>query len=238
MESTGDRLPHGYTNLTTSDGSTVTKRYTGPQLKPRLDREAAVLRAIGSVVPVPAVERVGADYITMRHMPGTHGQDALNPDTAAAVLAACGRVLARIHAVPAAVLPFERTPDMAALGLTSLVHGDFGPNNVLLDTGTREVTAVLDWEWSHLGRPVEDLSWCEWIVRMHHPDCIDALPHLHHGYGSQAPSWEQRRGAMLARIRELHDHCASETDPARLEGARADVAEWRRRHAITVNWRP
>ena len=82
MESTGDRLPHGYTNLTTSDGSTVAKRYTGPQVSDRVGREAAVLRAIASVVPVPAVEKVGDDYITMRHMPGTHGQDLFTPDTA------------------------------------------------------------------------------------------------------------------------------------------------------------
>lgn len=238
MESTGDRLPHGYTNLTTSDGTTVTKRFAGPQVSERIEREASVLRAIGSVVPVPAVKRVGEDHITMRHMPGTHGQALLTPETASSVLAACGRVLARIHAVPAGVLPFESTPDMAALGLTVLVHGDFGPNNVLVDPATREVTAVLDWEWAHLGRPVEDLAWCEWIVRMHHPDCIDAIPHLYHGYGTQAPPWEQLRGAMLARIRELHDYCASETDPERLAGARAGVAEWRRRHAVTTNWRP
>src|SRR5450755_3748290 len=32
-----------------------------------------------------------------------------------------------------------------------------------------EITAVLDWEWAHAGEPVEDLAWCEWIVRMHDP---------------------------------------------------------------------
>jgi hypothetical protein len=26
------------------------------------------------------------------------------------------------------------------------------------------VTAVLDWEFAHLGQPVEDLAWAEWIV--------------------------------------------------------------------------
>ncbi|MEV0649102.1 phosphotransferase [Phytomonospora sp. NPDC050363] len=239
MESTGDRLPHGYTNLTSSDGSWVTKRFTGPQVAGRLAREASVLRAIASVVPVPAVRDVGDDYITMRHMPGTHGQDMLNPDTAARVLAACGRVLARVHAVPAAVLPFARTPDDAARGRTVLVHGDFGPNNVLLDTEGREVTAVFDWEWARLGRPVEDLAWCEWVVRMHHPDCVEAMPHLFHGYGTQAPAWAERRGAMLARIRELLDFCASPAGPQGAAGARAAaVAEWRRRLAVTTTWRP
>ena len=50
-----------------------------------------------------------------------------------------------------------------------LVHGDYGPQNVLLDPATQEITAVLDWEWAHAGHPVEDIAWCEWIVRMHQP---------------------------------------------------------------------
>jgi aminoglycoside phosphotransferase (APT) family kinase protein len=33
---------------------------------------------------------------------------------------------------------------------------------------------VVDWEFAHLGDPVEDLAWCEWIVRMHHPEHVDA----------------------------------------------------------------
>jgi aminoglycoside phosphotransferase (APT) family kinase protein len=41
--------------------------------------------------------------------------------------------------------------------ITTLVHGDFKPGNVLLDQG--HVTAVLDWETVHLGDPHEDLGW-------------------------------------------------------------------------------
>jgi aminoglycoside phosphotransferase (APT) family kinase protein len=41
--------------------------------------------------------------------------------------------------------------------VTTLVHGDFKPGNVLLD-GDR-VSAVLDWETAHLGDPHEDLGW-------------------------------------------------------------------------------
>jgi aminoglycoside phosphotransferase (APT) family kinase protein len=41
--------------------------------------------------------------------------------------------------------------------VTTLVHGDFKPGNVLLDHG--HVTAVLDWETVHLGDPHEDLGW-------------------------------------------------------------------------------
>ena len=38
-----------------------------------------------------------------------------------------------------------------------LVHGDFRPANVLVEDG--RVTALLDWELSHLGDPYDDLGW-------------------------------------------------------------------------------
>jgi aminoglycoside phosphotransferase (APT) family kinase protein len=38
-----------------------------------------------------------------------------------------------------------------------LVHGDAGPANFLYHEG--KVTAVLDWEMTHLGDPMEDLAW-------------------------------------------------------------------------------
>ncbi len=38
-----------------------------------------------------------------------------------------------------------------------LVHGDIGFHNVLLENG--RLTAVLDWEFAHIGHPVEDLAY-------------------------------------------------------------------------------
>ena len=69
-----------------------------------------------------------------------------------------------------------------------LVHGDYGPNNVLLDPVGHQVTAIVDWEWAHAGDPVEDLAWCEWIVRMHHPEHIAAIDALFDAYGFR-PAW-------------------------------------------------
>jgi aminoglycoside phosphotransferase (APT) family kinase protein len=40
---------------------------------------------------------------------------------------------------------------------TVVVHGDFRPANVLVEDG--RVTALLDWEFAHLGDPAEDLGW-------------------------------------------------------------------------------
>lgn len=47
-----------------------------------------------------------------------------------------------------------------------LVHGDCGLNNLLIDND--EVSAVLDWEISHLGDPNEDISWA--LFGMSTPD--------------------------------------------------------------------
>ncbi len=41
--------------------------------------------------------------------------------------------------------------------VTTLVHGDFKPGNVLLQGD--QVTLVLDWETAHLGDPLEDIGW-------------------------------------------------------------------------------
>jgi aminoglycoside phosphotransferase (APT) family kinase protein len=40
----------------------------------------------------------------------------------------------------------------------ALVHGDFRPANVLVGDDGR-ITALLDWEFAHLGDPAEDLGW-------------------------------------------------------------------------------
>jgi aminoglycoside phosphotransferase (APT) family kinase protein len=37
------------------------------------------------------------------------------------------------------------------------VHGDFGIHNLLAEEG--RITACLDWEWSHVGNPVEDIAY-------------------------------------------------------------------------------
>ena len=69
----------------------------------------------------------------------------------------------------------EHAPDTASA--TSLCHGDAGPGNFLFEGD--EVTALLDWEFAHVGDPHDDLAWV--AVRNHllgRPfdvhDCYDA----------------------------------------------------------------
>jgi aminoglycoside phosphotransferase (APT) family kinase protein len=72
----------------------------------------------------------------------------------------------------------------AAVDRTVLCHGDVGPGNFLHD-GAR-VTALLDWEFAHLGDPMDDLGW--WVFRGH--DMRGGCGDL----GAQMARWSSRTG--------------------------------------------
>ncbi|MEU4742273.1 aminoglycoside phosphotransferase family protein [Actinosynnema sp. NPDC023658] len=217
------RLPHGYTNHTVGDGTVVDKTYAGPGARQRRARERLVLTRLRGRIPVPPVHRADELTLTLGFVPGVHGQELLDAGHAAAVLSACGAALRRIHIV-------HLNARTGAEDGRVLVHGDYGPNNVLLDPATFEVTAVLDWEFAHLGDPVEDLAWCEWIVRMHHPAHVGRLENFHAGYGSPAPPWPVRKAAMLARCRALEDFTQ------RWAPGGDGVRHWRQRITTTASW--
>jgi aminoglycoside phosphotransferase len=188
------RLPQGYTNDTRLDGSTVVKRYQGSDANVRRYTERVVLsRLAGGGVPIPQVLAETSGALHMRHIAGVPGQELIQAGHTAAILRVCGQVLRQIEAVDATAV-FDVVPAAAAV----LVHGDYGPHNMIFDPVTFAAAAVVDWEWAHVGDPVEDLAWCEWIVRMHHPDVVDDLEHLFTGYGSR-PRWSRRQAAMLAK---------------------------------------
>jgi aminoglycoside phosphotransferase (APT) family kinase protein len=72
----------------------------------------------------------------------------------------------------------------AVVDRTVLCHGDVGPGNFLHEGG--RVTALLDWEFAHLGDPMDDLGW--WVFRGHdmRGDCGDL--------GAQLARWSARTG--------------------------------------------
>jgi aminoglycoside phosphotransferase (APT) family kinase protein len=166
----------------------VQKTYEGPDAELRLDREYKLLTWLQGRLPVPRVRAADVGTLTLGFVLGAHGQELLDAGHAAAVLGACGELLRPIHETPASVLAVG-----AHEARKVLVHGDFGPNNVLLDPVTFQVTAVVDWEFAHLGDPVEDLAWCEWIVRMHHPRHRRALDHFFHAYSGHVLHWQSAR---------------------------------------------
>jgi aminoglycoside phosphotransferase (APT) family kinase protein len=195
-------MPYSYTNHTTRSGSVVTKVYQGPDGACRCARETAAMRGLAGRVPIPEVIGSSADRLRMGFMVGVHGQELIDAGLADQVLRACGQMLRRIHAIDPALAHVEDQDRVGGV----LVHGDYGPNNVLLDSAAHEVTAVLDWEWAHPGEPVEDLAWCEWIVRMHHPQDALALEGFFGAYGF-APPWAERQQAMHTQCRAMLDLC-------------------------------
>ncbi|MES4907907.1 MULTISPECIES: phosphotransferase [unclassified Streptomyces] len=217
-------LKHGYTNRTLGDGAVVKKTYEGPDAELRLDRERTLLTRLRGRLPVPPVHEAGNGTLTLGFMPGAPGQELLDAGHAVEVLEACGELLRRIHEAGARD---EGEVDEGKV----LVHGDYGPNNVLLDPVTFQVTAVVDWEFAHLGDPVEDLAWCEWIVRTHHPGHRHALDGFFRAYGGDAvPPWPVRRAAMLARCASLREFCH------RWEPNGPAVTLWRERAIATAGW--
>ena len=194
------RLPHGYTNATftehrTSSGEpTVVKRYLGPDQDERLTREVRALQALAGRFPVPPLLEHDASRIVVGFLAGVPGQELLERKPVQ-VLHEVGRAARRLHGLDLGGA-FGQPREGSVL-----VHGDFGPQNMLFDARYR-VAAVVDWEFSHVGDPIEDLAWAEWIVRTHHPDLAYALGALFDGYGSR-PSWAERHSAMLAKCAQL-----------------------------------
>ncbi|MFI6598862.1 phosphotransferase [Nonomuraea sp. NPDC050536] len=206
-------MRHGYTNSTFGDGALVVKCYEGPDAARRLRTESRYLRRLRGRLPVPAVHQVTTTSLTTRFVPGLHGQDLLDAGHAAEVLAACGGMLARIHTL-------------------GIVHGDYGPQNLLFSPEPLEPVAILDWEWAHAGDPIEDLAWCEWIIRAHHPSDIAHLPAFYTAYGTPQPPWEVRHAAMLTRCRDLLDFAA------RWKPGGDGEKLWLKRIETTSTWTP
>ena len=220
-------LKHGYTNATASDGRSVVKRYRGPDGDLRQHNEVAALSGVAEQIPVPPLLAVGDGEITLGLVAGRPGQELLEekPDD---VLYAAGRLARRLATVDVSLVPdLDAAPDG-----TVLVHGDFGPQNLLLDQDTAEPTALLDWEFAHIGDPVEDIAWAEWIVRTHHSQLGSALPALFAGYGAEPP-WRVRHESMLAKCRWLLGFTRRWPDPAQ-----TGVELWQQRLATTAAFQP
>jgi tRNA A-37 threonylcarbamoyl transferase component Bud32 len=191
------RLRHGYTNATTTDGRRVVKRYVGPDAVERQQREVSALTSLAGRLPVPPLLEHQDGQITMGFVAGLPGQELLTtaPDAVLHTVGRTARQLQQIDVESGASFSADR-PDAV------LVHGDFGPHNMIFEASTAEPTAIVDWELTDVGDPIEDIAWAEWVVRFHHADLVHALPALFDGYQAQPP-WPRRQAAMLAKCRAL-----------------------------------
>jgi len=219
-----DQLPHGYTNFTRSAAGQVHKTYDGPRRWDNARRELVCLKALGQHLPIATVVEydLAVPSMTLSLLPGRHGQDLIEEGHAPQVLRLVGATLARLQSfAPWIVDGLDGTGPV-------IVHGDFGPQNMLFDLTADRVTGVVDWESAHIGSPIEDLAWTEWLVRMHHPEAVDALDDLF-AAAQFGPSWSERQAAMVRQIQDLIAYCESAE-------MTASALEWRDRLRRTEGW--
>lgn len=216
-------MKHGYTNETTKERDVVRKVYKGPDAQCRADAERRALTAVAGFIPVPEVIATEPGTLVMGFVGGLHGQDLIDLGHAREVLHECGRILRQLHSLDPSLL--DESPDENAV----IQHGDFGPNNILLKDQTLDVAAVLDWEFSGAGPAITDIAWCEWIVRMHHPDAVAMLPAFFDAYGTR-PTWKERQAEMLRRCGSLKSFAQ------RWDRAGPAVAVWQERATAVASW--
>ncbi|HEX8584587.1 MAG TPA: phosphotransferase family protein [Allosphingosinicella sp.] len=103
------------------------------------------------------LHRLSAD--TFANLPGMelrdHGPEQLAPRLAR--LAATTEALGQSSAVIRQAIEQLRQTIPAIGGPVALIHADLGFHNILVENG--RVSALLDWEFAHLGHPAEDLGY-------------------------------------------------------------------------------
>lgn len=218
------RFPHGYTNVTRRVANGIEKRYEGANALGRAEKELASLTGLHGRYPVPEVLEFDSSVpsLLLKEVVGRHGQDLVDQGHSAAVLRVTGTQLAELQAIAPSVVP-----DLEGRGEV-IVHGDFGPQNILYSFDVTHVAGVVDWEMAHIGSPIEDLAWSEWIIRMHHPDAQNDLPELFAAFGLTF-NWSERQDWMLRQCRDCLGYCES-------SGLKAGVAEWKQRLSATEKW--
>jgi tRNA A-37 threonylcarbamoyl transferase component Bud32 len=209
----GTRLAHGFTNESWRRGDRIYKRYLGNDASERLRVEVDTIHMVTPTMPVPQIVEVNESelLVVFGLVDGRHGQELIDQGRGERVLGAAGRMLRRMHTE-----------------YPGLVHGDYGPQNLLLDNDGAEIIGVVDFEFAHNGVAIEDLAWAEWIVRTYHPAAIRYLDTLFDEY-SQKPSWSDRQATMMTRCMELIEICTAWGDKSAADG-------WRRRAAVTRDW--
>jgi Phosphotransferase enzyme family len=222
MPRDGEPLPHAYTNDVWASGQLVTKTYRGPGAIRRQQREELAIRSVADRLPVAAIVESRPGVLVLGKVAGRPGQELIDRGDGDVVMFGLGRTLRDLQAIrPCFFAEFD--------GAGVLVHQDFGPNNVLLAEHDGAVVLVADWEWSTVGRPITDLAWAEFIVRMHHPDHLGCVPALFDGYGTR-PAWSERQAAMARRAAALATWVRSH------QGAEA-AATWEDRSRCIEQWR-
>lgn len=193
-------LPYGYTNSTRLENRIVVKTYSGADSQSRFLTELVMYQQLQNMPFMP--ELVGYDKdaltISMRYVESRHAQDLLE-EYCDIVLFSLGKLARELQLVKIDTIVESKrnAPDV-------LVHGDFGPQNLLFAPESFSEPYLVDWEWAHFGDRFEDIAWAEWIIRMHYDSNQQMIASLYKGFGI-VPLWEARRELMIRKCEKILD---------------------------------
>ena len=206
---------YGNTNQHEITPQGVLKRYLGPGAINRWQTESSLLPLLKksfSAVPQLMAHDIPGEMVTLP-VEGEHAQHLIEQGKSAAVLSQLGKLLVELQQVPV-----QKLQGILHGNGSVLVHGDYGPQNLLLREDAGQPALLLDWEWAHLGDPVEDAAWLEWTICTRHGRFARELPIFFEAYGV-IPLWAQRHEAMLMQ-------CARQLEFARMVGKRKSIQQW------------
>lgn len=137
-----------------------------------LDRDEAILRFVAShlasAFAVPKVVRRGKagahfphDFLVCELVPGI-GADHPEAPHSDRLISDLGEALTHIHGVPvasAADIGLTQPEHDDYKGAPRFVHGDFSPDNVIVDPTSGRLVGVIDWGNSAIGDPALDFIW-------------------------------------------------------------------------------
>jgi len=179
----------------------VAKIYDKNHGNPRVESQALAMMGGSGIAPLiyDSFEHDNVWCVVMEHLPGVVGQrflDMGDMETSRDIYRQLGCFLAtHVHSVPvnsSVSLPMKAlvNPDLGAIvpadlldetkraldvdvsGEISLVHGDYGPQNILVDGNCMK---MIDWEFAGWGNPLYDVAWVVWFVHLHYPHVCKEL---------------------------------------------------------------
>lgn len=151
------------------DGRLVLRFPRNAEIARWLDSDEAILRlverAIGSILKVPRVLLRGRGGVYFPHgflgcelVPGVGADDPRAPPSDRLV-GDLGRTLTHVHSVPveaARAIGLSRPDFDPYAGPPRFLHGDFSPDNVIVDPSSGRLAGVIDWGNAAVGDPALD----------------------------------------------------------------------------------
>jgi thiamine kinase-like enzyme len=193
-------LPYGYTNSTHLENRIVVKTYSGTSAQSRFLTELVIYQQLHDMPFMPELVDCDKDALTIstRYVESRHAQDLLE-EYSDIIPFTLGKLARELQSVK-----IDTIVDSKRSKTDVLVHGDFGPQNLLFAPESFSEFYLVDWEWAHFGDRFEDIAWAECIIRMHYDSNQQMIASLYRGFGI-VPPWEARHELVIRKCENILD---------------------------------